>query len=458
MRTWLVLGLVASLAGCSSESDSEYGGGDEDSGLSPDAGGGADTDAGSDGGLAACPTEGRGTLALEIESAVPADVRVVDDDGAPIEGDPTTESREVELSAGLYTVSAHRVRAPGDMVGPAYQGVVEGDSEVCVRADETTTVRVVYTREPGSEKLWLTHINGEGHVLAFDADQLAEAGEQEPSVTLNASVTRPTALGVDALGRLWVGDTAGKLVAFATERLGESTDTPDIVLTGPAICGATLPCGPQAIAFDAEGSMWVAVLDRIVKFSANAVAATGQPEAEVTITSPDAPRPKAISFDADGNLWVGEEESFVKFAAERLLADITDEEADVVIVAMDPVGPTISLGGASGLAFDADGNLWAGYDGPNVVARFTPDELAATATLTPTVAFRLGALALPTDLRIDEGGNLWLPGASGTIARVNADQLLADEPEVVTLSAPGVLGSAQKLVLHSVPGPLFIAP
>jgi sugar lactone lactonase YvrE len=435
LRTGLTLAMFATLAACSGEGGSDMDSPGDDAGLEQD---GASED---DGSVAACPATGTGTLAIELvpSSGLAADVRVSAEDGTAIAGSPFAAASSVEVSGGTYSVEAGRVMVSDTIVGSAYQGEVEGGSAVCVRDGETTTVRVIYTREPGSAKLWLTHSNGDDpaqQILAFDPAALAAGGTHDPSVTLDGKLTSPSALRVDALGRLWVGDRTGKVVGFASNALGESsTEGPAIVLEGDGLCGATLPCGPRALAFDAEGALWVALLERIVKFAPASLSASGEPEPEVTIVSPDAARPISLAFDGDGNLWVGEDENsaVVKFAATRLTADIDGEAADVVITAEQGPPVTIGLGIPDGLTFDRDGNLWVGYFAGNNLARFTPEELEASATLTPSVLFDIDVTALVTDLAIDESGNLWMPGSTGTVARIDAAELLEPEPAVVTL-------------------------
>ncbi len=461
-RTWWTLCLVVGLWACSGDGSEPLRTAD---GGAPDA---AEPEADAE----ACPSGGgTGSLAIEvvIEDEVDADVRVTAADGRALADFTETASRSVP--AGTYSVSAHRVRSAGALVGPAYQGRVQASDEVCVRAGATTDVRVVYTREPGSARLWLTQSNGDGaQVMAFDADQLEVAGEQSPSVSLAPALNSVGPIRVDGLGRLWVGSTTGVLVAFESGRLGtSSTQAPSVVIDGPAICGASLPCGPRSMAFDARGALWVALLDRIVMLAPESLLRTGKPSAEVTLTSPDIHTPEVLAFDAEGNLWVGDSDgAIVRFDEARLDADVEDEAADVVIFTQTP-GPVMGgLSGPAGMAFDATGNLWVGFFAGNELIRLTPSELATSApafpgaALIPSVYFRIDVGALVTDLGIDEAGNLWMPGGSlssgaGALYRIDAAQLSAETPEWVVLSSAGI-GSAERLTLNTVAGATFIAP
>jgi hypothetical protein len=99
-----------------------------------------------------------------------------------------------------------------------------------------------------------------------------------------------------------------------------------------------------------------------------------------------------------------------------------------------------------------------GYFGANALVRLTPGELSASVRgLIPSLYVSVSVAALITDLAIDEAGNLWLPGSSGRLFRLDADQFSAMTPEWDVLSSAEI-GSVERLTLNTVPGGTFIAP
>jgi hypothetical protein len=237
---WLRLAWFGLLLGC---------------GGSDDGGGGGSGDE--------CPvssTDGTLTLEIELDASAHADVSVLRE-GSPV-GDAFRETGERMLSAGPYSLGVRRVRSAGQLAGPAFQGTLAGGSNLCVRAGKTTQARVVYTREPGSTKLWVTHTNGDGpQVLGFDADALSVPGTQTPSASASPKLENVGPVRVDGRGRLWVAANTGKLAGYAAARLGSNTTAaPDILIEGPSVCEDVIPCGPTALAFDAHGALWVATL------------------------------------------------------------------------------------------------------------------------------------------------------------------------------------------------------
>jgi sugar lactone lactonase YvrE len=169
--------------------------------------------------------------------------------------------------------------------------------------------------------------------------------------------------------------------------------------------------------------------------------------------------PNALAFDASGDLWVGAGGNVLKYAAARLTAS-TSDPADLSIESKSPPPVISTLPNALGLAFDASANLWVDYDG--TLAKITPAEQSATGTssITPGVQITADVTALPEGLAFDEGGGLWMAYSVGKFAKFGAAQLGASgtlAPEVV-ISGNDV-ASATMPALYPAPAalPLFSA-
>ncbi len=434
----IVLGVFGSLvcaaltSACSSSSET---------GTTGDGGAGDDGSTAGQGDAEVCAMGGKGTLAVQIVIPEDAEADVI------VDGDEKmklTASGELTLSAGEHTLTTRRVTVSGDIVGRAYSHAVDEleTTTVCVKADATTKVELSYTLEPGSEHLWV--LGGDDyHAAAYGADVLDATGAPDPSVTLAGGTTSLSSLAFDRAGSLWVADATGKLLRYERSILGMSRDSaPEVVLTGSAVCAAVIPCGPRAIAFDTANDMWLAMPDGVVRISADQLAESGEPEVSSTLSGASVVDPQALAFDKEGALWIanGEDNTIVKFAAARLGSDDSDA-ADASFYGKTPTPVISDLGLPTALAFDADDNLWAGYFGPNIIARYTPTERGMAGAVTPAVQLKVGVLALVEGMAFDDASNLWLTGKQGQVIRFAATALESStsdlSADLVTLTVQG---------------------
>ena len=110
---------------------------------------------------------------------------------------------------------------------------------------------------------------------------------------------------------------------FAADSLGATGPSNAVItITGPALNGG-IP-GPVDLAFDASGNLWVAVLalDKVVRFTADQLLASGEPVPAVEISGAAIEGPGALAFDAAGNLWIAATgpSDVVRYDASRLAA------------------------------------------------------------------------------------------------------------------------------------------
>jgi streptogramin lyase len=302
----------------------------------------------------------------------------------------------------------------------AFQSVVPGvrwfeGSPACVRVGETARLVAGYAEEPGSHRLWVIDDLGNA-ALSIAPEAFTTKAPGRPSMSLALGTNKAHAVAFDRAGNLWVSDIAGQIMSLGVWMLGRSGPArPRISWIGPSVAD------PVALAFDAEGGLWVASRQQhVTRFAPRQLNAETAPQPEVTIAVPD---PSGLAFDPEGNLWVargGSNSAILRYDANRL---DRPGPPDATVVAMS--GPPVMdvLRGPAGMAFDRAGNLWVGYFGPNVIAQLRPNDLKASGEVTPEIQLGLSVGVLLESLVFDEQGALWVPGESGQVVRLSPDQL-----------------------------------
>jgi sugar lactone lactonase YvrE len=140
-----------------------------------------------------------------------------------------------------------------------------------------------------------------------------------------------------------------------------------------------------------------------------------------------------LAFDRDGNLWAGgdtvADPPLLRIPA-AMLATSGAKTADVMI-------DSAEFGGGSprstSLAFDKDGNLWSTVGWKGEVVRFTAAQLTASGSPTPGVI--ITGLKGPRGLAFDKAGNLWLANAGeNQVLRLGAAHLTASAAAAADLT------------------------
>lgn len=231
-------------------------------------------------------------------------------------------------------------------------------------------------------RMWIAN-QGDSTLLAFSPAELEAPSTRKVDAVITAtarSLSAPVGIAFDARQRLWAANFgSGTLTAFDLAQLATSgAPTPETTIGGLD--------RPTALAFDAEGSLWVADMkaETIVAYGADQLETSGTPTPRITIrnASHSLSTPTALAFDADGTLWVANLESstVVGFDASQLTAS----GSPVPRVTLAPDQPGL-IGSPAGLAFDEQGSLWvAGLQG--IVSRFTREQLAVSSTAGPSVS------------------------------------------------------------------------
>jgi len=227
--------------------------------------------------------------------------------------------------------------------------------------------------------MWESSCNNDELVMYTPAERNAGAGAA-PSITITSTgITDAECITFDSHGNLWVANRAGGLVAFSASQLAASgtQNTPLTTIQVGAVLGSA-----ENIAFDANGNGWVAddQYSHIVEYSAAqlAVVGTSTPTPVDTIGANAGSLffPEAVAFDANGNLWVANSNnSVVEYTPAQLTAG--GSPAPTAIITL-PNGT-----GPFGMAFDKRGTLWVSDVSSGLMLGLNAAQLAATGTPTP---------------------------------------------------------------------------
>jgi sugar lactone lactonase YvrE len=180
---------------------------------------------------------------------------------------------------------------------------------------------------------------------------------------------------------------------------------------------------------------------QLLGYASSAVRMTGMPGANVAAMVKGSAN---LAFDKDGNLWAGgnttADPPILRIPAAMLGTGGT-KTADIMLDSPEFAG---GFPRSTSLAFDKDGNLWSTVGVKNEVVRFTAAQLTASGSPMPGVI--LGGLKGPRGLAFDKSGNLWLGNAGEAqvvrfdAARLAASGTTAPDLVIVSMTPPPVIG------------------
>jgi secreted PhoX family phosphatase len=226
-------------------------------------------------------------------------------------------------------------------------------------------------------------------------------------VAVVANQTETTTVSYSFLagsGQLWVpGHTNGIASAYSpAQLLGGGAPDASVTLQIPTYPDGGQGPGPETVAFDSSGNLWIAssqqnasIEPTVVKYAAGQLGSSGTLAPSVTLTPVDAgvytdggftrsiDFPEALAFDVHGNLWVANcgdpTSSVVMFAAAALVTGGA--------VSPSVVWASSALDCPNGLAFDTAGNLWVSNCGnTGTLLKFSESQLNSPTAPTPEVA------------------------------------------------------------------------
>lgn len=430
----LLLCLVVSLCACGKHGDD-----DDDNGAS-------------------CPDGGTGTLTITVDGGgVTPTIQITGPNGFTNAISSTETLSDVD--GGTYTLMAETVITPAagsDLAGTVYSATPESVVAACVRDGQTETVSVNYAEHPGSGMLWVAQNGGGGNsdAVAYDQSKLTGPGTQSPDISLDLASGNPSnnvvGMAFDAWGNLWLASasTSGdRIAALTPEQLATGGDLdPETVITSSAFQYV------RDITLDADGNLWASNgdSDTVVELSAAQLAAalvSGELEVSeapvVSIESADFDSPHGIEIDASGNLWVANRgaNNVLEIAAADLT--VSGTPAAATAITGDTPSPVVTqLTAPTDLVFQPDGDLWVSYLASNVLARYTPAQLAASGNYEPDPQTTVPVSAIPYGIAVDAQGGVWSAQYEFRLQRTDAAEYTVDSNE---------LGDPQKLTFYPAP-------
>ncbi len=341
------------------------------------------------------------------------------------------------LSAGAYVVTAVPVTTTGLLVSTVETGAVT-ETPVTVASGSAATTAVSYGPRPGSGAVWIVgNIDTTTNLAyAFTPEELQGSGVAAPAVILQiphpATKTGDAdAVAFDTAGNLWLGhyqlNTVTEVARSALAKSGVVSEA--VTISGNALRAT------QGLTFDAQGNLWVSnnvaigQAYTIVEYNAAQLSTSGSPTPMVTIGGPALQGPEQMALDAQGDLWVAS--SLANTVVEYTPAQLStggDLTPSVTLSAADT-----SLGTPISIAFDHQGNMWVanatvvlGNDaGLSTVVEFPQSALMSSGSPLPTMTITLpGGIPIPWQIAFDNSGDLWVVTSSGhTLLEYTAAQI-----------------------------------
>ena len=216
-----------------------------------------------------------------------------------------------------------------------------------------------------------------------------------------ANAPRLAGLGFDSQGDLFFVDEANSAVnEVAAGQLGTAGATPTTIVSGLN--------GPEALAFDGQGNLFIANSDGTVdEVAAGQVGNLSYTPSTVVsgLNGPD-----ALAFDGQGDLFIANSDGTVDEVAAGQVGNLS----------YTPTMMVSGLNGPQALAFDGQGALFiASSDG--TAAEVTASQLATPGAVPTTV---LSGMSDPTALAFDGSGDLFIANAgNGTVSAVPGGQV-----------------------------------
>ena len=252
---------------------------------------------------------------------------------------------------------------------------------------------------------------GKGSVTAYPP---GATGNARPIVLITAGINGPQAVAFDPSGDLWVANSNNTVVEYSKAELTKASPSPTVTISSPNPLGPTL---------DPAGDMWLVNNNpntgasvALVEFTKAQLAKSGSPKPVVSIANLNL---CDTAFDPSGDLWAGSLEggSTLYEFTKAQLAKSGSSAPRVTITSHGLDSPCRPV-------FDRSGDLWVGNYSSGTVVEFTKAQLAKSGSQAPRVTLSSDDLSQPGDIAVDASGDLWVPnGGDSTLSEFTKAQL-----------------------------------
>ena len=141
----------------------------------------------------------------------------------------------------------------------------------------------------------LTGGTGNGSITAY---RPGATGNTRPELVITAGVDGPNDIAFDSSGDLWVANYSSNTVTeYSKADLAKASPVPTVTISVVA---------PSSDAFSPSGDLWVGSSDTVVEFTKAQLKKSGSPKPGVTLGY----RECSVAFDPSGDLWQGSADIF----------------------------------------------------------------------------------------------------------------------------------------------------
>ena len=277
-------------------------------------------------------------------------------------------------------------------------------------------------------------------------------GKKPHRVNRSGDIESANAVAFDPSGNIWVtnfdGDSIIEFTRAQFKAAKRKHSAPSAIATISQDGGANL-AGPEGIAFDSAGTMWVGSEhgQEVLAYSPSQYAASGNPTPNVILNanSFDFSSPSNVVFDSAGNLWVIDENIPNGNGGTGEIFRYNRSQVSGLSPGTHHIDPAFGIGFQNfvhleGFAFDNSGNAWIADESTDSLYRFSASQLGGSGlsnNLSPTVTLGFTGTGGPCNHSIDNPYGVAV-SSSGDLFVANAVNGSACHGSLAVISAGAI--------------------